>query len=36
MRLTCVKNAQNTFGGEHLLDDVETKISESIAAHGSF
>ena len=23
MRLKCVKNARNTFGGEHLLDDTE-------------
>ena len=23
MRQNCVKNARNTFGGEHLLDDIE-------------
>ena len=23
MRQKCVKNARNTFGGEHLLDDTE-------------
>ena len=23
MRLKCVKNVRNTFGGEHLLDDTE-------------
>ena len=23
MHLKCVKNARNTFGGEHVLDDTE-------------
>ena len=23
MRQNCIKNARNTFGGEHLLDDTE-------------
>ena len=30
MRLTCVKNAQNTFGGEHLLDDTDLLLEQSI------
>ena len=25
MRYKCVKNARNTFGGEHLLDDTEER-----------
>ena len=25
LRQKCVKNAQNTFGGEHLLDDTELR-----------
>ena len=27
MRQNCVKNARNSFGGEHLLDDTEKKAS---------
>ena len=26
MRQNCVNNAQNTFGGEHLLDDTENNL----------
>ena len=26
MRQKCVKNARNTFGGEHLLDDTDPRL----------
>ena len=29
MRQKCVKNARNTFGGEHLLDDTEIDRGKS-------
>ena len=30
LRRKCVKNARNTFGGEHLLDDTELFGSETV------
>ena len=35
MRQNCVQKARNTFGGEHLLDDTDSRSVSSIHASGN-
>ena len=34
LRQKCVKNARNTFGGEHLLDDTDFGVQQEGSVEG--